>query len=135
MTEAARTLISRYYAAFNAQDPQGMLSLLTPDVIHDLNQSGREIGREAFGRFLARMSRCYREELRDIVIMVDPSGRRAAAEYRVLGTYLVADTGLPPARGQTYDLAGGAFFDIAGGMISRVTNYYDLQDWLHQVKP
>jgi steroid delta-isomerase-like uncharacterized protein len=135
MTEAAHTLISRYYAAFNAQDPLGMLRLLAPDVIHDLNQGGREVGREAFGLFLARMARCYREQLHEIVIMVDPAGSRGAAEYRVLGTYLVADTGLPPARGQTYDLPGGAFFAITGGLINRVTNYYDLQDWLNQVKP
>ena len=28
---------------------------------------------------------------------------------------------------------GGAFFEIARGRITRVTNYYNLQDWLRQV--
>ena len=41
--------------------------------------------------------------------------------------------GLPPARGQKYVLPGGAFFDIRGGKISRVSNYYNLQDWIDQV--
>jgi hypothetical protein len=30
-------------------------------------------------------------------------------------------------------LPGGAFFEFAGGRISRVTNYYNLQDWIDQV--
>jgi steroid delta-isomerase-like uncharacterized protein len=58
---------------------------------------------------------------------------RAAAEYVVEGEYLVTDDGLPPAAGQRYTLPGGAFFTIAGGVITRVTNYYNLQDWLRQV--
>jgi len=40
---------------------------------------------------------------------------------------------LPPANGQKYVLPGGAFFDIRGGKIARVTNYYNLQDWIAQV--
>ena len=51
----------------------------------------------------------------------------------VLGEYLKTDEGLPPAKGQTYRLPGGAFFEIRGGKIARVTNYYNLQDWLRQV--
>jgi steroid delta-isomerase-like uncharacterized protein len=51
-----------------------------------------------------------------------------------MGTYVAADQGLPPARGQTYRLAGGAFFAIRHGKIARVSSYYNLQDWLAQVK-
>ncbi|HCN78333.1 MAG TPA: isopropylmalate/homocitrate/citramalate synthase, partial [Verrucomicrobiales bacterium] len=39
-----------------------------------------------------------------------------------------------PAMGQTPRLRVGAFFDIAGGRITRVTNYYNLEDWLRQVR-
>ncbi|MBX6373061.1 MAG: nuclear transport factor 2 family protein, partial [Acetobacteraceae bacterium] len=56
----ATALIRRYYEAFNAGDRPGMLALLTEDVIHDINQGGRETGREAFAAFLAHMDRCYR---------------------------------------------------------------------------
>jgi steroid delta-isomerase-like uncharacterized protein len=79
------------------------------------------------------MQRSYREQLKDIAIMVSADGRRAAAEYVVHGEYLVDDEGLPPARGQRYVLPGGAFFDIDGGRIARVTNYYNLNDWIAQV--
>lgn len=109
-----------------------MCAYLAEDVAHDLNQGGREVGRATFRAFLDRMNRSYREQLRDIVVMAGSSGR-AAAEYVVEGTYLVTDEGLPPANGQTYTLPGGAFFEIASGKITRVTNYYNLQDWLKQV--
>ncbi|KLI99876.1 ketosteroid isomerase-related protein [Luteimonas sp. FCS-9] len=137
MTDAARTaalaLVEAYYAAFNAGDRDAMLALLTDDVVHDLNQGARETGREAFAAFLRRMDRSYHEQLRDIVAMAGADGARAAAEYVVHGRYLADDDGLPPARGQAYVLPGGAFFDIRDGRIARVTNYYNLEDWIAQV--
>jgi steroid delta-isomerase-like uncharacterized protein len=126
-------LVLAYYAAFNRGDHDAMLALLGDDVAHDLNQGAREIGRDAFAAFMARMDRCYREQLRDIVVMASPDGSRAAAEYVVHGEYLADDEGLPPANGQTYVLPGGAFFEIRDGRITRVTNYYNLQDWIAQV--
>src|SRR5688572_12880145 len=110
-----------------------MLACLTEDVAHDLNQGSREHGRNAFRAFLARMAVSYREQLCDIVVMATPDGYRAAAEYVVHGTYLATDEGLPAARSQRYVLPGGAFFAIRGGRIARVSNYYNLQEWLDQV--
>jgi len=75
----------------------------------------------------------YREQLREVVVMADDSGNRAAAEYVVHGEYHHTDDGLPPARGQRYVLPGGAFFDVRDGLITRVSNYYNLQDWIAQV--
>jgi steroid delta-isomerase-like uncharacterized protein len=126
-------LIAEYYARFNAQDVEGFLALLTEDVIHDINQGGRETGRAAFAAFLARMNRCYRETITDLFILLDDSGTRAAAEFTVLGEYLATDEGLPEARGQTYRLPAGAFFEIRDGRVARVSNTYNLQDWLRQV--
>lgn len=129
----AIALIQRYYDAFNRGDWAAMLDCLTDDVAHDLNQGGREHGREAFRAFLARMNRSYREQLQKIVVMASADGLHAAAEYEVHGSYLADDEGLPPAHGQRYVLPGGAFFDIRDGRISRVSNYYNLADWIAQV--
>jgi steroid delta-isomerase-like uncharacterized protein len=126
-------LLRRYYAAFNAADWDAMLACLTEDVAHDVNQGGREVGRDAFAAFLRRMERCYRERVEDLVVMVSADGTRGAAEFTIHGTYLAADEGLPPATGQGYVLPVGAFFEIRAGWIARVTNYYNLQDWLRQV--
>jgi len=132
MTEA-ESLIRAYYAAFGAGDREGMLALLAEDVVHDVNQGPREVGKEAFRRFLGHMDHSYREGIRDLAVMVDAGGARAAAEFVVEGEYLATDPGLPPARGQRYSLPADAFFAVEGGRISRVTTYYNLQDWIRQV--
>jgi steroid delta-isomerase-like uncharacterized protein len=129
----AEALIKAYYAAFNEADPAGMLALLTDDVVHDINQGAREIGRAAFETFLGHMNRAYRERLTGLVVMVDPTGIRGAAEFVVHGTYLQSDAGLPAAHGQTYVLPAGAFFEIRAGLICRVSNTYNLANWIAQV--
>ena len=134
MTEAETfALIERYIAAFNAGDTDGMLACLSDDVAHDINQGGREIGKEKFRWFLGMMDRHYREQLSDLVVMAGQGGGRAAAEFTVRGTYLATAEGLPEASGQTYSLPAGIFFEVDGGLISRVTTCYNLADWIAQV--
>ncbi|GIX09113.1 ketosteroid isomerase-related protein [Elioraea sp.] len=129
----AEATVRAYYDAFNRGDLEGFLALLTEDVAHDINQGGRENGREAFRAFLARMNRCYAERIEDLVVLTEPTGTRAAAEFTVHGRYLATDPGLPEARGQRYVLPGGAFFELRDGRIARISNHYNLQDWLRQV--
>jgi steroid delta-isomerase-like uncharacterized protein len=133
VSQATEALIRAYYDAFNRQDWESFFALLSEDVEHDLNQGQRETGKDAFRTFMDRMNRSYREQITDIVVLTNPDGSRAAAEFIVQGTYLATDEGLPAANGQTYRLPGGAFFDVRDGRIGRVTNYYNLQDWLAQV--
>lgn len=133
MNAVATDLIERYYAAFNAGDMEAFVGCVTDDVIHDINQGAREVGKDAFRAFMTRMNASYRERLVDIAVMSDASGRRGAAEFVVLGTYLKSDDGLPPAHGQQYRLPAGAFFELRGGKVARITNYYNLQAWLDQV--
>ncbi len=134
MSAATSTaLVTSYYAAFNRRDWPAMLGHLTSDVVHDVNQGDREVGLAAFTAFLARMDHAYRETVVELVVMPSADGRRAAAEFVIEGTYLVADAGMPPARGQAYRLPVGAFFEIVDGKVARVTNYYNLADWLRQV--
>lgn len=132
-SEPTRALISAYYDAFNRQDWTAMLDLLHEEVIHDANQGARHLGKAHFTAFLAHMERCYQERLEELVVLVDSSGTRAAAEFVVHGTYLATDEGLPEAHGQHYVLPAGAFFEVEAGAIRRVTTYYNLQHWLDQI--
>ncbi|MCW1403003.1 nuclear transport factor 2 family protein [Novosphingobium sp. MW5] len=111
-----------------------MLDSLADDVAHDINQGERQVGKFRFRAFLAHMGRCYRERLEDIVLTVDATGKRAAAEFVVHGEYLVTDEGLPDAHGQIYELRAGAFIAVEGGKITRHTMCYNLQDWTRQVR-
>jgi steroid delta-isomerase-like uncharacterized protein len=133
MSQESIKLIQNYYAAFNAGDMDTFLSLLTDDVIHDINQGKREIGKDAFKQFMACMNHNYKEQLVDMVIMASEDGKRAAAEFVVLGEYLQTDEGLPAANGQKYRLPAGAFFEIRDNKVARITNYYNLNDWIAQV--
>lgn len=133
--QQAKQLIEQYYQAFNQADMDTFLSLLSEDVIHDINQGHREQGKQAFTAFMQKMNHHYREQLENIVVMANEDGSRAAAEFVVLGEYLNTDEGLPEADGQTYRLPAGAFFEIRDGKVARVTNYYNLGDWITQVDP
>jgi steroid delta-isomerase-like uncharacterized protein len=134
MSRACRAVIGRYFDAFNRGDPEAMLELMSSTVVHDINQGKRERGRAAFRAFLGRMNQSYREKVTKLEIMTGKSAGRVAAEFVVEGTYIATDKGLPKARGQRYRLPAGAFFDLRNGRISRVTMYYNLQDWLAQVR-
>lgn len=130
---SATEILRAYYDAFNAQDMDAFLALLTDDVVHDINQGERQSGKAAFAKFMQHMNRCYKENLTDMVIMGSADGTRGSAEFIVNGEYLVTDEGLPEANGQKYVLPAGAFFELKDGKVSRVTNYYNLNDWIAQV--
>ncbi len=127
-------IVTAYFEAFNTGDVDGMLACLTDDVAHHVNEGGIRRGKDQFRAFCTHMNRCYAEALTDMVVLVSQDAQRAAAEYIVNGTYLETDAGLPDASGQTYRLPAGSFFDIRDGKIARVTTYYNLADWIRQVR-
>ena len=128
------TTIQAYFDAFNAGDTEAMIACLSEEVAHHVNEGNVRVGKEAFRAFCAHMTRCYRENLTDMVIFANADGTRAAAEFIVNGTYLETDGDLPAAHGQSYRLPAGSFFSLDGDKITRVVTYYNLSDWIAQVK-
>ncbi|GAY22148.1 ketosteroid isomerase-related protein [Sphingobium fuliginis] len=123
-----------YYAAFNRGDSGAMLNLLTDDVVHEPSQGAVRRGKAAFAEFLDHMNRCYKEEVIDPVFLLSSAGDRAAVEFMLEGRYLQSDADLPPASGQRYRLRIGAFFEVHNHKITRVSNHYNLADWIAQVQ-
>ena len=134
---AAEALVRAYYAAFNSGDRDRFLALLAEDVVHDISGGAREVGREAFARFMRHMDRCYRELIDDLVVMTEPTGTQAAATFTVNGVYVETDPGVPPgtppARGQVYVLPAAAFFRLRNGRVAAIANHYRIDDWVAQV--
>lgn len=126
-------LIESYYAAFNAGDMDAFFDCLHPEISHDINHGESETGKAAFATFMEKMNACYAEQLTEMVVFANDEGTRAAAEFAVCGKYLKTDDGLPEAHGQNYLIPAGAFFDIREGKIARVSNYYNLRNWLDQI--
>ena len=131
--QTARATIQAYYDAFNRGDTGAMVACLHDDFTHHVNEGSARLGKQAFAEFCAHMSDTYKELLTDLVVYGSEDGTRGAAEFTVNGTYLKSDPGLPEAQGQTYVLPAGGFFSLKDGRITRVTTYYNLQDWIRQV--
>lgn len=129
-------LIQTYYEAFNRKDWKTMLGFLSEDVQHDVNQGETEVGLAKFAAFMEAMDTSYSEQVVDLVVMASPDGRKAAAEFYIDGTYLKTQAGLPEAHNQKYHIRVGAFFDVdvAASKIQRVTNYYNLNEWIAKVQ-
>jgi steroid delta-isomerase-like uncharacterized protein len=125
-------LIRAYFERFNAGDAEGLLGLLSDDVIHDINEGPTEVGIEAFRAFKAHMDRSYREQITDLEVYA--SGDKGAAEFTCSGEYLATDSGLPEAAGQRYSIWAGAFFTVRDGKICRITSCYNLKNWIRAVE-
>lgn len=127
-------IVKNYFKAFNEGRTKDMLALLHPEIEHDINQGKKEVGLEAFVKFMAHMDNCYKEELKNLTYFVSENPNRVAAEFDVHGTYLKTDGSLPVARGQKYVVPAGSFLEIQDGKIKRVTTYYNLPQWIEMVK-
>lgn len=132
MHEATKSLVERYYEAYNIQDLEALEALLADDVIFDVNRGQRESGKEAFVRCMRRNNSCYQEHIFDIEIMTNDDGSRVAAEFTVMGIYMGGNEALgeEPPMDLNYRLPGGAFFEVEDGQIVRVSANYNPQTLL-----
>jgi steroid delta-isomerase-like uncharacterized protein len=126
-------LIQSYYDAFNEKDMKKFMGLLSEDVVHDINQGDTEIGKPLFEAFMNRMNEMYSETVHDVIILTSRDGLYASAKFHLSGMYMKTHPGLPQAKGQTYVLNAGAFFEVENKKIIRVSNYYNLNEWIKQV--
>lgn len=129
-----KKLIENYFAVFNSGNTAAMLDLVDENIEHDINQGKTQVGKAKFAAFLDHMNECYKEELKDMVVMVSDNGRNGSAEFTVHGTYLKTDGTLPPAHGQKYVIRAGSFFEIQNNKVKRVSTYYNLPHWIELVK-
>lgn len=124
-------LITAYFEAFNRHDAGALLALLSEDVVHEINEGPTEVGIDKFRAFKAHMDECYREQIRDMVVMVE--GDRGCCDFICDGSYIATDGGLPEARGQTYSIPGCAIFTCRDGKIAKIVSYYNLRTWIAAV--
>lgn len=130
---SAIEIAKKYYQAFNTQNWQQMLELVSEDIRHEPNEGKTRVGKELFASFLEKMDTSYQEELKDMVFFQGEEPDRIAVEFVVHGVYKQAEPGLPPAHGQKYILPAGAFLTINNNLIERITTFYNLEEWIEQV--
>lgn len=123
---ATESLLTAFYSAFNNQDWDQVLSMVSDDLVLDLSSEERAWGREALSAHIRRTEQLQREHVFDLTIMTDRTGLRAAVEYTVLGIPLedsVSTPGLYSGKAQSYRTNMGVFFEIDGARISRISQY------------
>jgi steroid delta-isomerase-like uncharacterized protein len=130
---SAVSIVQQYYDAFNNKNWQGMLDLVSEDIVHEPNEGDPRHGKSLFTAFVQKMDVAYDETLRDFTSYTEPSGEKVAVQFTVHGRYLQAEEGLPEAHGQTYILPAAAFLSVKDGLITQVTTYYNLSEWIRQV--
>lgn len=127
-------IIKQYYDHFNAGDLEAFISLLDEQIIHEINQGETQVGKESFYEFMKHMQHCYDEKVDELVIMANEDNNCLAAQFVVKGVYKATDADLVAANNQPYTLTAGAFFEIENEKITRVTSYYNFNEWLRQVE-
>lgn len=126
-------LIKTYYGLFNDQKWEEFIDMVDENVVHEINHGSSEKGKSKFRAFMKVMDEHYTEQVENLVVFVGESPDRAAAEFNIRGKYLKSQDGLPLAKGQPYFIRVGAFFEIKNNKVTRITNYYNLTDWIAQV--
>lgn len=128
-----KELIARYFEVFNAGDAAAMLALVDDNIEHDINQGKTQFGKTKFEAFLRHMNVCYKEDIKDLVIMTNENGKNVSAEFMVHGTYLKTDGTLPKANNQKYSIRAGSFFEVKNNKILRISTFYNLPGWIELV--
>jgi steroid delta-isomerase-like uncharacterized protein len=124
-------IVKAYYEYFNQKNYEGMFSLVSADIRHEVNQGEVRLGIEKYREFVHSMDVAYDETLTQLVYLANEEGTRFACEFVVNGIYKQGDE--PPAHNQPYVLPAGAFLEIQDGKITRVTTYYNLPLWIKLV--
>jgi steroid delta-isomerase-like uncharacterized protein len=126
-------LIKKYYDAFNRQDYATMLACVSDDVVHEVNEGDVQKGIGLFKDFLGVMDTHYSEQVKNLAVFSSETPGRFAAEFNIDGRYIKSQKGLPEANNQPYFIRVGAFLEVQGSKIARITNYYNLQNWIKAV--
>jgi steroid delta-isomerase-like uncharacterized protein len=126
--------LDRYFAAWNAHDPEGVVAALTDGGTYEDPTTGGPIGGDALAANVAGLVEGF-PDLRFEVVSAAPTGATtAAAQWRMLGT----NTGpmpLGPPTGGAVDLAGADFLEYEpdADKVSRVVGYFDTATMLTQL--
>jgi steroid delta-isomerase-like uncharacterized protein len=129
----APEVVQRWADAWNTASPERMAALFTDDgVYEDFAFQARFQGKEGVALWVTITNASVRDARVELIDAFGV-GDRAAARWIFSGT----DTGafardLPPT-GRSFSVRVASFFELEGGLIRRVGDYYNLADLLRQI--
>lgn len=120
-----KDMITRYISCYNSRDIEGMLDCVTDDVVFEnisnTGQSMRLEGKPAM-RQVAELSGNAFSYRRQRLVNLVVTDEKAAAEVEFEGKAAV-DLPNGVAAGETVKIRGASFFEMRGGLLSRVADY------------
>lgn len=118
-------IISRYISCYNERDIDGLLACVTEDVIFEnISNSGQNMrleGRSAMEEVARLSTNAFSYRRQKILSFID-GGDKASAEVRFEGKAAV-DLPNGTKAGEMLTLIGASFFDLRGGLLSRIADY------------
>lgn len=120
-----KDVITRYIACYNARDIDGMLDCVTEDVVFEnISNSGQSMrleGKPAMRQVAELSGNAFsyrRQRMVNLIVAED----KASAEVEFEGKAAV-DLPNGVSAGETVKIRGASFFELRGGLLSRVADY------------
>jgi len=134
--QTGTTVVNGIIEAFNAGDLEGLLTLVTPNVIYEETGTGRRVqGVEDYRELL----RGWRQSFSDVngkVTSSLESGNRVAIEVTWTGTHdgpLPLPTGEVPPTGKSIEIQASIWCTLDGQKVAEIHNYVDVLTMLQQI--
>jgi steroid delta-isomerase-like uncharacterized protein len=128
----AKNLMSEFYKFFNEADLENLFSLISDDIIHEMNFDKTE-GKKAFIEYIKYATKHYHELVCDPIIMMSEDGKHGAALITVKGKYIKTDKSGIKAQNQPYILSVINYCEVENGLITKARAYFNESSWLDQI--
>lgn len=132
-SDVYKAVAEAYYTAYNAEDVEGQIKLMTDDVVYHSNSDKIRTGAKAYRKYTIGLFKEIDEKCIDIKYFVDETQGVVTAQSRAEGKYVTSSDGLPKAKGQKYNIPVVEVFEIKNGKISKLTTYYNEDLWKTQI--
>ena len=126
-------MLEDYFAAWNSQDVERILSFFTDDCLYE------DVALKRIVRGKAELQALLESVFTDIaglkmdIKSVFSSGNWVASEWTMSGRFVHSSDPLLTATGKSFLVRGATVFELSNGKISRNTDYLDLTGFLRQV--
>jgi steroid delta-isomerase-like uncharacterized protein len=126
-------MVQEWIDAWSAHDLPRLQALFTEGCVYeDVTMAVVNNGLDELGQFATAVITAMPDVNFKLVTAV-ADGDRAAAEWRMIGTYEHELAGLPAPNGGHFDLRGMSIFEIRGGRFSRCSDHWDMVSLLRQL--
>lgn len=133
LIETNQRAVNAYYEAYNKQDIEGQIALMSPSFEHFTNAGKTESGVDAYRKYTKEVYSDVKEEVYQMHVLVGQNPSQIAVQSRAKGEYLKIDKNNPKAQPKKYDIPLAEFFEITSGKITKLSSYYNELEWKNQV--